>query len=89
MSCRTGPCCLVSYKRMEEKNVMPDRTLLLDHTQENEGKGCRTGQDLVAWFPTKEWRKRMSCRTGPCCLVSYRRMGEKDVTLDRTLLSED
>ena len=31
----------------------------------------------------------MSQRTGPCCSVSYKRMEEKDVVLDRTLLSED
>ena len=28
MSCGTGPRCLVSYKRMEEKDVITDRPLL-------------------------------------------------------------
>ena len=32
---------------MEEKDVMPDRTLLLGFLQKNGGKGCHTGQDLV------------------------------------------
>ena len=54
-------CLAVSYKRMEEKGVMPDRTLLLRFRS----------FFSVASFPTKEWRKRMSFRTGPCCLVSY------------------
>lgn len=30
MSCRTGPCCLISYKRMEDKDVVQDRPLLSD-----------------------------------------------------------
>ena len=47
MSYRTGPGCLVSYKRMGEKDVMPDRSSLLGFLQKNGGKGCRTGQVLV------------------------------------------
>ena len=48
MSCRTGPCCsVVSYKRMEEKDVMRDRSLLLGFLQKNGGKGCHTGQALI------------------------------------------
>ena len=84
----------ISYKRMEERDVMLDRTLL---------------SSLL--FPTKEWRRRMSYRTGPChrhyrflqknggmgcrtgqdliivIVISYKRMEEKDVMLDRTLFS--
>lgn len=63
-----------SYRRMEEKDVIQDRTLFI----------------LIS-FPTKEWRSRLSLRTGPCWLwialefISYKRMVEKDVTLDRPL----
>ena len=61
---------LISYKRMEGKDVILDRTLFSLHL-----------------FPTKEWRKRMSYRTGPrsFTLISYKRMEEKDVIVDRTL----
>ena len=31
----------------------------------------------------------MSCRTGLCCLISYKRMVDKDVVQDRPLSSED
>ena len=31
----------------------------------------------------------MSCRTGPCYFISYKRMEDKDVVRDRPLLSED
>ena len=61
MSRRTGPCYSVSYKRMDDKDVMPDRALLLDFLQKNGGEGCHVGQDLVAWFPIKEWWIRMPC----------------------------
>ena len=48
MSCRTGPCCcVVSYKRMEEKDVMWDRSSLLGFLQKNGGKGCHNGQALI------------------------------------------
>ena len=65
--------------------------------QKNGGAGCHRGQDLVGlkllWssFPTKEWRKRLSLGTGPCWLeialefISYKRMEERDVTVDRLL----
>ena len=36
MSRRIGPCCLVSYKRMEDKDAMLGRTLLVDFVQGNE-----------------------------------------------------
>ena len=29
-------------------------------------------------FPIKEWRRRMSYRTGLCCLVSYQKDGGKE-----------
>ena len=48
MSHRTGPCCcMVSYKRMEEKDVMRDRSSLLGFLQKNGGKGCHNGQALI------------------------------------------
>ena len=31
----------------------------------------------------------MSCRTGPCCSISYKRMEDKDVVQDRPLFNED
>ena len=74
MSYRTGPC-LFSFRFL----------------QKNGGAGCHRGQDLVGFgllwssFPTKEWWKRMSPWTGPCVIVSYERMEDKDVILDRTL----
>ena len=56
--CRTGQDLIIviaiSYKRMEEKEVILDRTLL-----------------SLLLFPTKEWRRRMSLRTGPCRLSRY------------------
>ena len=36
MSRRTGPCCFISYKRMEDKDVMSGRTLLVGFVQGNE-----------------------------------------------------
>lgn len=54
MSCRTGPCYPVSYKRMEEKDAMSGRALLLDFLQKNGGKGRHAGQDLVTLFRTGE-----------------------------------
>ncbi len=74
----------ISYKRMEEKDVTVDRPLFQDFLQKNGGEGCHRGQVLVLWFPTKEWRRRMSSWTGPCVMVSYKRMEDKDVMLDRT-----
>ena len=83
----------IPYKRMEEKDVILDRTTLLS----------------LIIFPTEEWRRRMSYRTGPCSLcsyflqknggngchpgldltilnlISYKRMEEKDVIADTTL----
>ena len=65
-----------SYRRMEEKEVIQDRTLFI----------------LIS-FPTKEWRSRLSSRTGPCWLwialefISYKRMVEKVVIADRTLFA--
>ena len=55
----------ISYKRMEEKDVMVDRPLFHTFLQKNGGEGCHRGQALGLWFPTKEWRTRMSCWTGP------------------------
>ena len=52
--------------------------------QKNGGEGCHRGQVLVLSFPIKEWRRRMSSWTGPCFMVSYKRMEDKDVMLDRT-----
>ena len=86
MSRRTGPCCSVSYKRVEDKDVMPDRTLLLNFLQKNGGEGCHFGQDLVAWFPIKEWRIRMPCGAGPCWLILYREMKDNEIMMYRTLL---
>ena len=37
MSHRTGPYCLVSYKRMEDEDAMSGRTLWLDLLQKNGG----------------------------------------------------
>ena len=54
--------CFISYKRMEEKDVMVDRHSCYDFLQKNGGEGCRRGQALVLWFPTKEWRTR--CHAG-------------------------
>ena len=71
---------------MEEEGVTVDRSLLLGFLEKNGGRGCHGGQVLIAWFPTKEWRIRMSCRTGPRCSVSYKRMEEKDAMSGRTLL---
>ena len=95
----------ISYKRMEEQVVIADRTLLafncfgvhflqknggkrchqgqdlvcskFHFLQKNGGEGCHRGQALVLRFPTKEWRRRMSLWTGPCVMVSYKRMEEK------------
>ena len=53
MSRWIGPCCLVSYKRMEDKDVMPDRTLLISFLQKNGGEGCHVGQDLIPGFLQK------------------------------------
>ena len=57
-----------SYKRMGEKGVILDRTLF--------------AFDFP--FPTKERRKRMSSRTGPCLLCEfphlYKSMDEYDVS---------
>ena len=36
-------------------------------------------------FPIEEWRRRMSLWTGPCIMVSYKRMEEEDVIVDRPL----
>ena len=36
MSCWTGLCCIISYKRMEEKGAMSGRTLLVGFVQGNE-----------------------------------------------------
>ena len=64
---------------MEEKVVIADRTLLaltcfeLHFLQKNGGEGCHHGQALVLSFPTKEWRTRMSCWTGP---LNSLRMGD-------------
>ena len=33
---------------------------------------------LFQSFPIKEWMRRMSYRTGPCCLVSYQKNGGKE-----------
>ena len=86
MSRRTGPCCLVSRKEWRKKDVTADRSLLLGSLQKNGGSGCRAGQDLVARFPIKEWRRRMPCRAGPCWLISYRGMKDNDIMSNRTLL---
>ena len=81
----------ISYRRMEEKVVIADRTLLalncfdVHFLQKNGGEGCHRGQALVSRFPTKEWGRRMSPWTGPCVMVSYKRMEEKDVIMDRPL----
>ena len=75
---------------MEEKVVIADRTLLalscfeLHFLQKNGGEGCHRGQALVLHFPIKEWGRRMSSWTGPCFIISYKRMQDKDVMLDRT-----
>ena len=63
---------MVSYKRMEEKDAILGRTLLLDlcFPQKNGGRGCHTGQDLVFFI-----------------VISYRRMEEKDAIQGRTSLS--
>ncbi len=71
--CHTGQdlefSILISYRRMEEKDVIVDRTLfsLLFPTKEWR-KGCHCGQDLVFSI-----------------LIFYKRMEEKDVIVDRTL----
>ena len=73
MSYWTGPCCLCSH-----------------FLQKNGGKGCHAGQDLV-FFNSYSLQKNggEGCHPGQdlvlFTLVSYKRMEEKDVIVDRTL----
>ena len=75
MSQRTGPYCLVPYKRMEDQDVVPDRTLLLGFPQKNGGEGCHVGQDLVGWFRTGERKIMISSQTEHCCFVFIQKNG--------------
>ena len=43
-------CFAVSYKRMEEKDVMPDRTLLFDFLQQKEEKDVTPDRTLLLGF---------------------------------------
>ena len=45
-----GSCFAVSHKRMEEKDVMPDRTLFFDLLQQQKEKDVTSDKSLLLCF---------------------------------------
>ena len=56
MSCRTGPRCLVSYKRMEEKDVVPDRSFLINLSKGQFGLRTRSLCFMMIAAKQQEYR---------------------------------
>ena len=85
MSCRTGPCCLVSYRRMGER--MSCRTgpcYLVSYNKRKARMSYRTGPCCLVSYKRKEEKDVMPDRSS--VFISYKRMEEKDVVPDRSLL---